>query len=237
MCHNFNYSDEHRGHKVVTLAEAYKVIKKQATLNLNLLEKMQNLVQYRIRYTNQCRYDIERDLRKSQKSLAEYIDKIINDLYLLKQQKMDELVEEYRMRDEYMVQNHDALQGLSEQIKKFTDKEPDSLMAALKQYKGKLFHLKIGTTGFIKALTNGIIFPSTNDVFINLRLPKYDNIRKIISECEAEMDITSKGLPENVIDIINPLKESKIIPEKEQTDVILNVLPNFESSELGKLIV
>jgi hypothetical protein len=48
------------------------------------------------------------------------------------------------------------------------------------------------------------------------------------------MEITSKGLPENVIDIINPLKDSKILPEKEQTDVILNVLPNFEYSELGK---
>jgi hypothetical protein len=141
MCHNFNYSDEHRGHRVVSLSDAYKVIKKQATLNLNLLERMQNLVQYRVRYTNQCRYDIERDLRKSQKSLSEYIDKIINDLYLLKQQKMDELMEEYKMRDEYMVQNHEALKSLSEEIKKFTDKEPDSLMEALKQYKGT-FHIK-----------------------------------------------------------------------------------------------
>lgn len=27
MCHNFNYADEHRGHRVVSLAEAYKIIK------------------------------------------------------------------------------------------------------------------------------------------------------------------------------------------------------------------
>ena len=46
------------------------------------------------------------------------------------------------------------------------------------------------------------------------------------------MDISSTGLPENVIEIINPLKNSKILPEKEQTDTILNVLPNFEASKL-----
>ena len=49
------------------------------------------------------------------------------------------------------------------------------------------------------------------------------------------MRITSTGFPENVIEIINPLVDSKILPQKEQTDVILNVLPNFQASTLGKL--
>jgi len=48
------------------------------------------------------------------------------------------------------------------------------------------------------------------------------------------MEVSSTGLPSNVINLINPLKGSKIIPEKEQTDVILNVLPNFESAQLGR---
>jgi len=47
------------------------------------------------------------------------------------------------------------------------------------------------------------------------------------------MNISSRGLPENVIKIINPLENSKIIPEKEQTDVILNVLPNFQEATLA----
>ena len=81
-------------------------------------------------------------------------------------------------------------------------------------------------------ITNGIIFPPANDVDVTLKLPKYDKIKQIIDECEYGMDISSTGLPENVIEIINPLKNSKIIPEKEQTDVILNVIPNFESSQL-----
>ena len=56
---------------------------------------------------------------------------------------------------------------------------------------------------------------------------------KIISECDSGMIIESTGLPESVIKIINPLVGSKIIPEKEQTDVILNVLPNFEYATLA----
>lgn len=95
----------------------------------------------------------------------------------------------------------------------------------LKQYKG--------TTAFIKTLTNGIIFPETCKVFVDIKLPKYENIRRIIKECEEKIEITSAGLPKNVIDIINPLKDSKILPEKEQTDVILNVLPNFDDCELA----
>jgi hypothetical protein len=51
------------------------------------------------------------------------------------------------------------------------------------------------------------------------------------------MIISSTGLPENLITIINPLVGSKIIPENEQTDVILNVLPNFEDCELGKILL
>ena len=64
MCHNFNYSDEHRGHRVVSLPEAYKIIKKQSIQNLKLLDRMLNLVNYRIRYTTQCRHDIENDLKR-----------------------------------------------------------------------------------------------------------------------------------------------------------------------------
>jgi hypothetical protein len=50
------------------------------------------------------------------------------------------------------------------------------------------------------------------------------------------MRVTSTGLPENIVKIINPIVDSNILPENEQTDVILNVLPNFEGCELGKII-
>ena len=224
MWHNFNYSDDHRGHKVVTIPEAYKVIKKQSVQNLNLLERMQNLVKHRIRYTSQCRFQIDSDLKVCQKNLNEYCDKIINDINILRKEKLDELFEEFEFRDKYMSQNFDALMSLSDEIKLLVDKQPDTLHGVLKQYKA--------TWGFINTLSNGIIFPPANNVDITLRLPKYDKIKQIIEYCEDEMDISSTGLPDNVIEIINPLKDSKIIPEKEQTDTILNVLPNFEGAKL-----
>ena len=224
MCHNFNYSDDHRGHRVVTIPEAYKIIKKQSVQNLNLLERMQDIAKHRTRYTSQWRYKIDTDLKIWQKSLNDYWDKIINDINILRKQKLEELFEEFEYRDKYMSLNFDALMSLSDQIKEILDKQPDTLHGVLKQYKS--------TCGFIQTLSNGIIFPPANDVDITLRLPKYEKIKQIVEYCEWEMDISSTGLPENVIEIINPLKNSKIIPEKEQTDTILNVLPNFEASKL-----
>lgn len=37
MCHNFNYSDDHRGHKVVGLEEAYQLLKEESQDNLTLI--------------------------------------------------------------------------------------------------------------------------------------------------------------------------------------------------------
>ena len=65
MWHNFNYSDDHRGHKVVSLPEAYKIIKKQSVVNLELLEKMQNLTANRLKYISNARKSIGRDLSKA----------------------------------------------------------------------------------------------------------------------------------------------------------------------------
>ena len=131
MCHNFNYSDEHRGHRVVSLPEAYKIIKKQSIQNLNLLDRMLNLVNYRIRYTTQCRHDIENDLKRWEAEITEYtgkslynsiidksnIDQLINELYLLRHQKIELLRAEHERRDKYMVENYDALVRLSDEIK------------------------------------------------------------------------------------------------------------------------
>lgn len=150
---------------------------------------------------------------------------------------MDELREEYEMRDGYMTQNYSALSSLAKDIKELLENQPETLHGVLKQYKGThcLNLISIGTTSFIKTLTNGIIFPEAVEVDISLEFPDYKKIREIIDTWEEEMDVTSTGLPDNVIDIINPLKGSKILPLKEQTDVILNVLPNFENAELGEL--
>ena len=224
MWHNFNFSDDHRGHRVASIPEAYRIIKKQSNHNLNLLEKMQNIVKYRIRYTSQCRFKIDSDLKQWQKSLNDYWNKIISDINSLRQCKLDELQEEFESRDQYMIENFDALMSLSDEIKDLLNWKPGSLHEVLKQYKA--------TSGFIRMITNGIIFPPANDVDVSLILPKYERLKRIIDECECDMDISSTGLPENVIEIVNPLHNSKIIPIKEQTDVILNVIPNFEGSKL-----
>ncbi|CAI2360886.1 unnamed protein product [Moneuplotes crassus] len=224
MCHNFNYSDEHSGHKVVGLPEAYKIIKKQSVTNLNLLERMKVIVDERIKYTKKCRHIIDADLKSSKISLNDYIDKIINELNSLRERKTQELDEEHLERDAYMLENIEALDALSEEIQSLLSKNPETLHGVLKKYKS--------TTGFIKTLTNGIIFPKPIEVDIQLDFPKYDRIKRIIAECEASMTVSSVGLPENVVKLINPLIGSKIIPEKCQTDTILNVLPNFKTAKL-----
>lgn len=174
MCHNFNYSDEHRGHRVVGLPEAYKIIKKQSVTNLSLLERMKNMVDKRIKYSSKCRHIIDADLKNSKKTLNEYIDKIITDLHILRDQKIEELEEEHLERDGYMIQNIESLKVLSEEIQKLLDNHPETLHGVLKKYKA--------TTGFIKTLTNGIIFPPPVDVNLSLQLPKYDRIKRIIAE-------------------------------------------------------
>jgi hypothetical protein len=135
---------------------------------------MQSIVQHRIRYTNQCRFEIANDLKVANKSLIDYTDKIISDIYELRQRKKDELEEEHLVRDQYMVQNETALKELGEEINILLKNQPDSLHGVLKQYKA--------TTGFIKTLTNGITLPPTNAVDICLDLPKYEKIKQIITE-------------------------------------------------------
>ena len=66
----------------------------------------------------------------------------------------------------------------------------------------------------------------------HLKAPKIWQDKADYEYWEWEMAISSTGLPENVIDIINHLKDSKLILEKEKTDIILNVLTNFVSSKL-----
>ena len=68
-----------------------------------------------------------------------------------------------------MVQNLEALDILTKEIDTLLSNKPENLHGVLKQYKA--------TTGFIKTLTNGIIFPSTNKVDITLQLPKYEKIK------------------------------------------------------------
>ncbi|CAI2359467.1 unnamed protein product [Moneuplotes crassus] len=225
MCHNFNYSDEHRGHKVVGLPEAYQIIKKQSIANLDLLERMKRIVDDRIKYASNCRHIIEADCNNAKISLNEYIDKIISDLNALRERKIQELDEEHTERDAYMLENIESLEALSDEVQNLLRDTPETLHGVLKKYKS--------TTGFIKTLTNSIIFPTQTDVNIKLEIPKYEKIKRIITECETAMTVSSVGLPENVIKLINPLIGSKIIPEKEQTDMILNVLPNFKSAELA----
>jgi len=89
----------------------------------------------------------------------------------LRQRKLEELEEEHLERDTYMSENQDALNILSDEIKQLLNNHPDTLHGVLKQYKA--------TTGFIKTLTNGIIFPNQNPVDITLDLPKYDRIKRI----------------------------------------------------------
>lgn len=54
---------------------------------------------------------------------------------------MDELKEEHLFRDEYMLQNQEALQSLSSEIKTLLDNQPETLHGVLKQYKGRASHI------------------------------------------------------------------------------------------------
>ena len=44
MCHHFNYSDIHRGHKVVSLEEAYRKLRLEYKENLGLLLQIKQFV-------------------------------------------------------------------------------------------------------------------------------------------------------------------------------------------------
>lgn len=106
--------------------------------------------------------------------MTDYVDRVISELIELRDRKINECRIEHERRDKYMVENLTALKSLSTEIKSLLDKNPETLHGALKQFKG--------TTGFIKTLTNGIIFPDQNKVDITMKLPKYDLIRKIITQ-------------------------------------------------------
>jgi len=55
MCHHFNYSDVHRGHKVVSLEEAYRKLRLEYKENLGLLLCLRTFVQERLNYLNDCK--------------------------------------------------------------------------------------------------------------------------------------------------------------------------------------
>ncbi len=55
MCHHFNYSDVHRGHKVVSLEEAYRKLRIEYKENLGLLMCLKQFVDQRLNYLNECR--------------------------------------------------------------------------------------------------------------------------------------------------------------------------------------
>ena len=80
-------------------------------------------------------------MNAAQKSLNEYTDRLINDIQEIRKRKMDELKEEHLFRDEYMLQNQEALQGLSSEIKTLLDNQPETLHGVLKQYKGRDSHI------------------------------------------------------------------------------------------------
>ena len=83
---------------------------------------MNSIVKYRIRYTSQCRYKIDTDLKSCQKNLNEYLDKIISDINSLRVRKLDELREEFEVRDKYMIDNFESLMSLSDEIKELLNK-------------------------------------------------------------------------------------------------------------------
>ena len=100
------------------------------------------------------------DLKKCEKEMTSYVDKIIGELYELRDRKIQEMRAEHDERDKYMIENAAALNALAAEIKNLVDQSPETLHGVLKQYKG--------TTGFIKTLTNGIIFPETNPVDVSI---------------------------------------------------------------------
>lgn len=44
MCHHFNYSEKHRGHKVVPMEEAYRRLRMEYRENKDLLKNIQEMV-------------------------------------------------------------------------------------------------------------------------------------------------------------------------------------------------
>jgi NAD+--asparagine ADP-ribosyltransferase len=64
MCHHFHYSDIHRGHKVVSLEEAYRKLKIEYKENHGLLLQMKQFVDKRLNYFQSSRDKLKKVRRK-----------------------------------------------------------------------------------------------------------------------------------------------------------------------------
>lgn len=90
MCHHFNYSDIHRGHKVVSLEEAFQKLRVEYKENLGLLLGIRQFVERRLLYLNQSRETFKKDLETSEKVIDSYINSIIKELQTVQEEKKRE---------------------------------------------------------------------------------------------------------------------------------------------------
>lgn len=185
---------------------------------------METILQKRIDYVEDCRKKIEADKLHNIKSVDDYFSKLMKDARVVSARKKALIEEEYEKLDREMRITMDALGAYDQNLQEIRKVKPDNLYETLKLYKQ--------TTCFIRTISKGINFPPERPVDVTLQLPSYERVKEFIKSIEDTTKLTSQGLPPNMREIINPLKSSKILPVKEQTDVILNVLPNFGSSKL-----
>ena len=87
MCHHFNYSDVHRGHKVVSLEEAYRKLRVEYKENLGLLLSIKQFVDRRLDYLENSRYHFKRDLETAEKRIDAYIENLIKELQKVQDEK------------------------------------------------------------------------------------------------------------------------------------------------------
>lgn len=176
MCHNYNFSDDHRGHKVVSLEEAYSILRTENMENLSLMNSMNKFVNQRSSYLDKCRNKMKSDRHIAEKQIDDYFTKIIEDFKALKEKKINELNVVFKKHDSYMRKNEEACGKFIQLSRKILNISPDSLYEVLKQYNM--------STGFIKSVANGINFPTETVVDITLKTPNYS----IISEAIEKFD-------------------------------------------------
>eukprot|EP00347_Sterkiella_histriomuscorum_P000465 403375754 len=225
MCHHFNYSDVHRGHKVVSLEEAYRKLRVEYKENLGLLLCIKQFVDRRLSYLNQCRDNFKKDLETAEKQIDSYINKLIRELQAVQEEKKKECRELYQQLDKDIIVQLNSLEAYKSELVEIEVIQPKSLYETLKLFKT--------TNVFLKNISSGIQFPEEQKVFLKVEHPNTkEEIQRLGAEQRQSIITKQQTIKPNLRDIVNPLQNSKILPEDCQYDMILQALPNFTKSQI-----
>jgi len=61
--------------------------------------------------------------------------------------------------------------------------------------------------------SQGINLPEENDVFIKFTMPHAESLKQALDEISENSEIKFEGLAHNLQPLINPITNSKILPE------------------------